>query len=545
MSGEVVFGLITLGIITVIFFVGLNFYRRFKNLKRLRSIARNNDIELKELSLDKYRIILFFGALLIWLKKKRSALRSFSDQEVYNLFLFFYREFLRFQFLGDNSYSKPSVKEIETLVKKILHSYQIETVKFDSKYLGNFDKESDYICQVLILYLYYTSSISDEEDIQNLKKYHLFPESVSLEELDMEKYHYLLAIFEHLLDEVKDQVSAFIFLAAFLGFYLARVSLIERNIFSTENEEFYEIFLKLLKTGSILRLEGNSQDEKFLKDLIQEYFGIVLDVEDLQLLVLFRYLTLRFEISTPVLQEIPEFYLNDMQRTKELLGQFLESNFNLALLKQLLVYKDIGSLETIEDVNKALSKLQEFYSDVLIFKLIQVYKSKKECRDYISKVLDFWEELLETLSFKLRKILLREGEFLLFKPLEKVSTGEEFEKFCANFFSLLGFEVELTPKVGDQGADLILTDQDMNERIVVQCKHYSSAVGNKAVQEALSAKEFYKADKAIVVTNSTFTKSAKELAVRAGVELIDGRKLKEWLSELDMKGEREVYDEGY
>ena len=90
MSGEVVFGLITLGIITVIFFVGLNFYRRFKNLKRLRSIARNNDIVLKELSLDKYRIILFFGALLIWLKKKRSALRSFSDQEVYNLFLFFY-----------------------------------------------------------------------------------------------------------------------------------------------------------------------------------------------------------------------------------------------------------------------------------------------------------------------------------------------------------------------------------------------------------------------------------------------------------------------
>lgn len=56
-------------------------------------------------------------------------------------------------------------------------------------------------------------------------------------------------------------------------------------------------------------------------------------------------------------------------------------------------------------------------------------------------------------------------------------------------------------------------------KIVVQCKDYSKPVGVKAVQEAYAAKRFYRASRAAVAAQGTFTKSARLLAKRCGVEL--------------------------
>lgn len=49
---------------------------------------------------------------------------------------------------------------------------------------------------------------------------------------------------------------------------------------------------------------------------------------------------------------------------------------------------------------------------------------------------------------------------------------------------------------------------------------YSNPVGNKAVQEIYTAKQHYGANNAIVVTNNTFTKSAKQLAKSTKVDLL-------------------------
>ena len=51
-------------------------------------------------------------------------------------------------------------------------------------------------------------------------------------------------------------------------------------------------------------------------------------------------------------------------------------------------------------------------------------------------------------------------------------------------------------------------------------------VGIKAVQEVASGKSYYDCDDAIVVTNSHFSKAAKELAEKCGVGLIDREYLK-------------------
>ena len=56
---------------------------------------------------------------------------------------------------------------------------------------------------------------------------------------------------------------------------------------------------------------------------------------------------------------------------------------------------------------------------------------------------------------------------------------------------------------------------------VVQAKRYDGNIGVHAIQEAMAAKAYYKADKAIVVTNRYFTASACTLASVNDVQLID------------------------
>jgi restriction system protein len=63
--------------------------------------------------------------------------------------------------------------------------------------------------------------------------------------------------------------------------------------------------------------------------------------------------------------------------------------------------------------------------------------------------------------------------------------------------------------------------------ILIQAKRYQGAVGNRAVQEVISAVAYYGGDEGWVITNSSFTPSAKALAQKSNVRLIDGRKLKQ------------------
>lgn len=102
-------------------------------------------------------------------------------------------------------------------------------------------------------------------------------------------------------------------------------------------------------------------------------------------------------------------------------------------------------------------------------------------------------------------------------------SGAEFETHIARFLISAGYDVIGTPKTGDQGADLIAKKD--GKKVIIQAKRYEGPVGNKAVQEVISALSFYDGDEGWVVTNSTFTASAKALARKAGVRLIDGTAL--------------------
>ena len=91
-------------------------------------------------------------------------------------------------------------------------------------------------------------------------------------------------------------------------------------------------------------------------------------------------------------------------------------------------------------------------------------------------------------------------------------------------FEERGYSVEATGKAGDQGVDLIVAIGDL--RIAVQAKGYpASTVGNDAVQQSFAGMAFYSCQRCAVVTNSRFTSSARELAVRVGCTLIDGSQI--------------------
>ena len=98
--------------------------------------------------------------------------------------------------------------------------------------------------------------------------------------------------------------------------------------------------------------------------------------------------------------------------------------------------------------------------------------------------------------------------------------GATFELFCASLLNKNGFsDVRVTQETGDYGVD-ILAERD-SITYAIQCKCYSSAIGNKAVQEAYSGKSFYNCMVAVVLTNNYFTNAARETAKRNSVVLWD------------------------
>lgn len=109
--------------------------------------------------------------------------------------------------------------------------------------------------------------------------------------------------------------------------------------------------------------------------------------------------------------------------------------------------------------------------------------------------------------------------------------GHQFEYFCAGLLEKNGFyNVEVTPGSGDQGVD-ILAEKD-SIKYAIQCKHYSSPLSNTPIQEVNAGKIFYKCHVAAVMTNSTFTQGAIDLAQSTGVLLWDGNKLNQLMQNL-------------
>tara|TARA_Y100001968_G_scaffold261012_1_gene248765 strand:+ start:435 stop:1733 length:1299 start_codon:yes stop_codon:yes gene_type:complete len=97
--------------------------------------------------------------------------------------------------------------------------------------------------------------------------------------------------------------------------------------------------------------------------------------------------------------------------------------------------------------------------------------------------------------------------------------GIVFEQDCKKILEIEGWIVEDTSISGDQGVDLIASNEKL--RVCIQCKCFDKPVGNKAVQEITAGKIHYRGTHAVVVSKSGFTKSARQLADSTNVVLIN------------------------
>lgn len=101
--------------------------------------------------------------------------------------------------------------------------------------------------------------------------------------------------------------------------------------------------------------------------------------------------------------------------------------------------------------------------------------------------------------------------------------GYKYEHHAAKYLRKHGFrKIEVTKASGDYGADIIATKR--GRRYAIQCKYYSRPVGLKAVQEVVAAKRHYGCSRAMVITNRTYTKPARQLAEENKVELVENVK---------------------
>lgn len=103
--------------------------------------------------------------------------------------------------------------------------------------------------------------------------------------------------------------------------------------------------------------------------------------------------------------------------------------------------------------------------------------------------------------------------------------GVDFENYIKKLYIKLGYIAYTTNISYDFGADIIASKN--NEKICIQTKRYNKNrnVGISAIQEVVGSLNYYKANKGIVITTSSFTKSAIQLSEKNNIKLIDRTQL--------------------
>ncbi len=198
-----------------------------------------------------------------------------------------------------------------------------------------------------------------------------------------------------------------------------------------------------------------------------------------------------------------------------------------------LITKELGDKVTVETVIRESIRLGfiPYYSEELVSRLLDMFGLPYD-RDRLESLISEIKEDVELEEFE-NKMTTQEGIDLGdYRHLK----GHEFESYLSSLFEHLGYTVLQTPVSADQGADLIISLDE--EKTVVQAKKQTKNVANRAVQEVVAAKKYYKADSALVVTNSSFTQSAIDLALANEVALWDGTKLEDTIRSLRKRGER-------
>lgn len=150
---------------------------------------------------------------------------------------------------------------------------------------------------------------------------------------------------------------------------------------------------------------------------------------------------------------------------------------------------------------------------------------KKIKQELVKKNLKYWSlTIRQAITFAIETKRKNNKVDISIESIDQL-TGTQFETLLSDFFKRQGYRVTITKVSGDQGVDLLLYKEQ--QKIAVQCKRYkqTNRVGNTAIQEVVTGKVFYDCTEAWVITTSTYTPHAIQLANKVGVKLIDRKAL--------------------
>jgi restriction system protein len=105
-------------------------------------------------------------------------------------------------------------------------------------------------------------------------------------------------------------------------------------------------------------------------------------------------------------------------------------------------------------------------------------------------------------------------------------SGSEFEEFVAAQLRMAGWSVTHTASTGDYGVDLVA--RKGGSSMAVQCKRLAKDVGVAAVQQVVSGALHHGCSRTVVLTNQSFTKAARQLAVTHRCRLVGREQLQIW-----------------
>lgn len=197
------------------------------------------------------------------------------------------------------------------------------------------------------------------------------------------------------------------------------------------------------------------------------------------------------------------------------------------------IFTSTFSIDTVENqkINKIIRNIIEYDSInseyyLLAISLLRARPDKLiEDFNLLSKQYEQIEETMELEKIKedlLSSNQIKEEKLYLDKILSNVDymDGYQFEKFVANLYKKLGYKASVTKSSGDQGVDVIVTD-DLGNKTGVQTKRSATKVTNRAVQEIYSGINYYGCSDGIVITNNYFTPSAISLASKNSIKIIN------------------------
>jgi len=276
------------------------------------------------------------------------------------------------------------------------------------------------------------------------------------------------------------------------------------------------------------------------------------EIGDYKKAFLSYYKALRHAKALPLVIEYIKKNKDNLFEDQDLLKELLRTKYHILLLSEALhlILKNIKKLLDEQEEDKAYQEFKKHilsrhpktpvqYVDILLQQnenpfwqgiiFLTTLLQEQGFMYYTCDVDQLCHERTRALELARFERSLQEKKPDILTEIDSM-TGFEFEDFLMDLFPSLGYRVEQRKRSHGQGLDFLLVR--LGERTACQVKRYNKPVGNKAIQEVIAARDYYHCQRALVVTNSSFTNSAKQLAERCDVELWGRKELKEKIKKI-------------